>query len=181
MILKHKYRKEDSSSPPAPVTVSQKVTFIGVTWNLQCQTVRISDKTFSKIPEKIPPSMTASEAEGLCGRLIWASAVSQRVLAPYYFAMKIFKRITHRLNTGSLKSTDIVQIKPLDVVQKWRDDIAQHREIKFALPKEGEEITADMFSDSTLENWGAILVLPDGRVFVSGGKFDDGEQFYIFF
>ena len=36
--------------------------------------------------------------------------------------------------------------------------------------------SAHLFTDATLTSWGAILVLPDGRVFVVGGKFEDGKD-----
>ncbi len=171
LVLKHKYAGADVES----LTPAQCLDFIGVTWDLRAGTMRIADKTYNKIPAIIPASMKAGEAEKLCGRLLFASAVAQLPIVHFYFAMKIFKRNSHRLNTGAYDAEHVISINPLKEVQRWRDAIAKHTRPVF-VRSAPNRATADLFTDATLTNWGAILVLSDGRLFVHGGKFDDGVE-----
>src|SRR3989338_11656484 len=46
----------------------QEIDFIGIHWNLKNGTIRVADKTYFKLPEIIPASMTAAELEQLIDR-----------------------------------------------------------------------------------------------------------------
>jgi hypothetical protein len=158
--------------PRAPV---RELDFIGVTWQLEHGTWRVADKTFNKIPQDVPETMTAGEIERLVGRLIFCSAISQRALVNFYFSMKLAKRICHQLNTAQM--TPSTEIKLADGfrtgLQAWVKDVTFHRRPRFV--DQRANANAWLFTDSTLDSWGAILALSDGRVFVHGAGFNDGK------
>jgi hypothetical protein len=149
--------------------------FIGVHWDHQHGTVRLADKTFQKLPEITPEQMSAREVEQLVGRLIFAAGVTQNPLVQYYFAMKWAKRVCHAINVGKIRPDAIVEV-PLSVrpqLDKWLKEARSTIKPCFSTPNTSAPV---LFTDATLQNYGAVLVLPTNQIYVSGGKFEDGSE-----
>ena len=156
--------------------VSDKYEFIGLEWNHTNKTVRVSEKTRAKLPGSIPDSISAGELEQLIGRLIWVAGAYQEPLARHWFCLKWSRRKFNALNNKTLLSSDIVQIPPSarTSLARWLE-LAHHdhHKVVFAKPH-GRHAT--LFTDATLQNWGAVLVLDDNQIFASGGKFSNTDS-----
>ena len=155
--------------------------YIGVQWNLKNHTVTLAEKTRKRLPKQLPSQgeyfMTAQEVEQLAGRLIHAAGVTQTPLVNYYYAMKFARRICNTLNNGAHPNHE-VRIRGVALAQlhDWINEaLATH---KPRLIDQGA-IAPVLFVDATLEDYGAVLVLPTSQVLTSGGKFTDGESKHI--
>jgi hypothetical protein len=160
-------------------TPRREVEFIGVTWNLEHGTMITAPKTLDKIPESCPDQIRADEAEQLIGRLIFAAGVAQVPLVHHYFVMKYFKRICHKLNTGEFHASSVISLKGFamqSLVTEFCKAVRQVKRPTVVADSRTPAREAHLFTDSTLIGWGAILVLPNGRVLVAGDKFRDGKR-----
>ena len=165
--LRSEFKDPDSS----PTT---EYDFIGVRWNHRDGTVRLADKTWSKLPATVPEAFTARDVEQLVGRLIFASAVVQSPLVEHYFAMKWAKRVCNALNSGKIDPSSSIAVAP-GTAKQLRAWLTQARTVtKPRFVRDG--VRPVLFTDATLENYGGVLVLPTQQVLVTGAAFSDKEQ-----
>ena len=151
--------------------------FIGVHWDHAKHTVRVADKTLGKLPSSVAAALSARDIEQLVGRLIFTAGVTQTPLADFYFAMKWAKRVCHAINVGLTKIDDSVSVPPSvrQLLDAWiATTSAAHKPRQV---RDGE--WPILFTDATLTNYGAVLVMPSRQIFVTGAAFDDGTQQHI--
>ena len=159
----------------ADIKPLRQLTFIGIAFDLERHTVALGDKTRGKLPVTVPATMCAGDVEKLTGRLLFASGVVQTRVVDYYFALKWAKRVCHRLNVGTLKLRENVTLGPATqrAFQQWRDAAC----VTYAPTKaKPQERVAHLFTDAAPTDFGAVLVMPDQRVFVTGARFDDAAD-----
>ena len=157
----------------------QVYDYIGLRWDHSQHVVRVADKTRVKIlAATIGHRMTAGDLEALVGRLIFAAGATQLPLADYYFTLKWSKRKCNQLNSGVIKVADEIDI-PDCVVRQLRDWVAKG--VKDHRPRLAARDGARpiLFVDATLENYGAVLVMPSQQIFVTGSKFADSTTQHI--
>lgn len=142
--------------------------FIGVTFNHRAHTVIVAPKTFSKIAYIQQGQIT--QYEQLLGRLIFASAVVGLPLARFYWVLKYFKRIFHAVNSGRRLESETITL-PDSVAQQllhWTQHVRVPRVVTQPAHKQDT-----LFTDASLEGWGAVLCHADGRLAIAGGKWED--------
>ena len=153
-----------------PLVPAQAAEFIGVNFDFAAHTVRVAPKTLGKLPPKIPAKLTAGDLEQLVGRLIFAAAVSGTPLGHFYFALKTTRRVFNHLNRGKLTTSTVVT---LDSTTRWLlHDLLHKCTATRTIGTHKAAATGDwrLFSDASVDGWGAVLLAPNGQVFSSGGK-----------
>ena len=159
------------NEPTVEDVASRAVTFIGVDWNFADHTVKLGTKTSRKLPATMPKSISAQEVEQLIGRLIFAAGLLQLPLAEFYFTMKWAKRVCSKINSGEYRLDTVVDVPQClsRELPRWLQ-LASRSHRPRVIKK--DSTSPILFVDATLNDYGAVLVLPSGQVFVSGGKFD---------
>ena len=118
--------------------------------------------------------MTAGEYESLIGRLIHIAAVQQKPLVDRWWLLKWSRRVLNKLNRGILGIGDKITI-PEGVRRQLREWIAHADEWHEVVRSNESGKLGWLFSDATLEGWGAVYITHDGRVYATGAKFE-GDQ-----
>ena len=154
---------------------STKYTFIGVDFNHERRTVRISEKTSTKFPKDLAREITAGEYESLIGRLIHCSAVRQEPLVNRWWVLKWSRRVLNKLNRGMLSTQEKISISD-GVHHQLRDWIAHAGEWHEVVRSSKNGKSSTLYTDATLESWGAVYITDDGRVYATGAKFDDEQR-----
>ena len=152
--------------------VSSANDFIGFHWTYDASspTIVLADKTRLKLPQSIPTRAAASELEQLIGRLIYAAQGQQLPLAAHWWLLKWARRFFNKLNRGIIATDDIVDIpasarRSLDA---WCTSARQPVVIRRA---KLDGSAATLFTDATLDSWGAVLLHERGDITIAGGKF----------
>ena len=155
--------------------ISHVYDFLGATWNHQQQTVQVSRKTLEKLPVSIPDTMSASDLEGLIGRLIFVAQLHQEPLVRHYWVLKWSRRFFNALNSGRLHHSSLVKIPPSAKfsLSKWLHDARRPHSIRFS---NNNTKTATLFTDASLKGWGGVLVLWDGTLHLVGGSFSSADH-----
>ena len=159
------------NEPTVDDVAGQQVTFIGVDWNFSEHTVKLGTKTLRKLPGKMPSSLTAQEVEQLIGRLIFAAGLLQTPLAEFYFTMKWAKRVCSKINSGEYRLETVVDLPQClsKELPRWLQ-LARRTHRPRVIKK--NSVSPILFADATPDDYGAVLVMATGQVFVSGAKFD---------
>ena len=152
-------------APPEPL---QRLDFIGVDFNFRAHSVRLAQKTLGKLPAKIKHQITVEELEQLVGRLIFGAGVTRTALGRYYYALKQVKRLFNRCNRGAIKPTDVVDLSNGTVAQLSRLLAAVTLTVPVRLRHAAPLVS--LFTDASLEGWGAVLTDNFGRVLVAGAR-----------
>jgi hypothetical protein len=151
-------------TPPA-----QSYDFIGVRFDHTSSTVRVADKTASKIPNSCPSSISPRDLEQLIGRLLFAGSVAALPIAKFYFALKWCRRILNRANRTSDWSTEVSPSPSVTrLLTTWCEQAVTSR----TWHKNNDGGTYHLFTDSTLTGWGAVVITPNNAVFATGGNFN---------
>ena len=153
--------------------VTRHYVFVGIEFDLEHHTVRISEKTRNKLPAAIPDVMTAGDLEALFGRLIWTAAVRQEPLANYYWCLKWARRLFNRLNRGIVTPEDTVAIR--GVARRTLDMWLQQATQTHVVNRAQQGRVATLFTDASLDGWGAVLVDDTNRLFIAGARFVGGQ------
>jgi len=155
--------------------ISHEYDFLGATWNHINKTVELAKKNRLKLPDVLPSTMTAHELEGLIGRLIFVAQIMQDPLVNHYWLLKWARRFFNGLNTGRIFPDQQVVIPPSAAASltRWLDAAKRPHKVRFANPGRSR---ATLFTDASLEGWGAVLVLADGSIHIAGGKFTENDH-----
>ena len=152
----------------APLVPASTAEFIGVNFDFAAHTVRVAKKTLGKLPQRIPDKLPAGDLEQLVGRLIFAAAVSGTPLGSYFFALKTTRRVFNHLNRGKLETSSVVSLD-----RTSRHQLQQLLERCTATRKIANDHATGawrLYSDASVDGWGAVLLAPNGQVFSCGGK-----------
>ena len=149
--------------------ISAEYDFLGATWNHEKKTVELAKKNRLKLPETLPTTMTAHELEGLIGRLIFVAQIMQDPLVNHYWVLKWARRFFNGLNTGRITPDQEISIPPsaASSLSRWLEAAKRPHKVRFSNPGSSR---ATLFTDASLEGWGAVLVLADGAIHIAGGK-----------
>jgi hypothetical protein len=143
--------------------------FIGVHFDHSSSSVRVSDKTATKIPSACPSSISPRELEKLVGRLLFAGSVAALPIARYYLAIKWCRRIFNRANASLDWSSPVYPTRSVTkLITSWCEDATRSR--TWHKPTAGG--ISYLFTDATPTGWGAVLVTPNNAVFATGGLFN---------
>ena len=102
-----------SWKPQDTVNCGGSYDFLGVSFLHNAKEVGLGAKIRRGIFKCDLNRMTASSIESLGGRLLHASAISGVPPGRYWFALKFLRRVTNKLNKGSLRVEQEVVIPPL--------------------------------------------------------------------
>ena len=147
---------------------ARRYDFLGGDWDHTDGTIRISAKHKERF-KGVPSSLSFTDAETLVGRLVHFSGMLQLITGRYYWAMKWFRRQANLFNRGLIDSCEqlILSQSVRANLHAWMQDCGQ----PYTVPKRlGVQREASLFTDASLQGWGAILVTPDSRVHASGGQ-----------
>ena len=164
--------------PSDTVNLSQDYEFLGVSFSHCDEVVSLGSKIKRKISTCVLSGLSASQLESLGGRLLHASAIVGVSPGKYWFALKYMRRITNRLNYGSIQVQDHVTI-PLSVkkeLSSWIQAVQRTRKI---LPERKSGRTAEVFVDASLKGWGGVIVWNSGELDIVGSSWPQGEDRHI--
>ena len=158
--------------------ISSTYDFLGGTWRHDDGTIQAGPKLLQKLPTLIPNQMTASELEGLIGRLIFIAQMHQEPLVNHYWLLKWARRFFNALNNGKISSSQIVQIpkSASHSLSRWLSLASKPHKIRFSKfsnnnINNNKKRSAVLFTDASLVGYGGVLILDDGAIHVVGGKF----------
>jgi hypothetical protein len=156
----------------APV-VQETYDFVGIHFDHKEHTVRLADKTAKKIPAVLPTETSVAELQTLVGRLLFGAGVTRTPLGEFYFALKAVRRHFNSVNTGSLSIHAPITLTKGCVakLQQLRDRVMAS--VKLHTPS--GRTTLKLFTDASLDGWGAVLMSNRGRVLVSGGSWKGAD------
>jgi hypothetical protein len=157
----------------APPLVQQEYDFVGIRFDHRCHTVRLADKTASKIPQSIPTSTTVAELQTLLGRLLFGAGVTRTPLGDFYFAFKAVRRHFNNCNTSRTTLHE-----PLELTQGCAAKLQQLRDQVLStvvIRTSPGGISLRFYSDASLKGWGSVLMTDRGRVLVTGGAWGPSE------
>lgn len=145
--------------------------FNGVDYNHDTKTVALSKKLTTRMGAWQSKSVTAQEVEQHMGRLLYASRIMGVAMVRYYFAIKYVRRIINDMNRGRKNPSDQVTIPPgiAGLLRQWTNAVTPTK-------RYGPPVTADttaalnLFTDASLTGWGAVLLMPDGDLHVTGAR-----------
>ena len=152
----------------------KEYTYIGVKFDHGSKTVVAADKITSKmsrISQKIP--IQFRDLEKLVGRLVFCAGVSRIPLVKYHFALKYVRRIFNKFNRGEIDISSTVSL-PRSVVTLLNMFIAAVKRPLLISPNKSTS-TSYLFSDASLQGWGAVLVDGMNRIRVLGARWTKAE------
>jgi hypothetical protein len=145
--------------------------FLGIHFNHSKQQVSIAPHTLSKFPPSIPENWSAHHLEAFIGRACWAADVLCIPLAQHHFALKRVRRIFNQLNRGLIDPDDIQTLSPACRTQ-LQNLLVQCRAVFRPKPEpSGREVF--LYSDASLEGWGAVLYETGHPPRVAGARWQD--------
>jgi hypothetical protein len=158
----------------APPVVEQEYDFVGIHFDHRKHTVRLADKTALKIPQSIPTGTTVAELQTLLGRLLFGAGVTRTPLAEFYFALKAIRRHFNNCNNGLVTLHEPVQLTQgcAAKLQQLRASVLSTVKIRRVSPG----FSLKLFTDASLEGWGAVLITDRGRVLVTGEKWGPDDK-----
>ena len=86
----------------------------------------------------------------------------------YYWAIKFIRRQISKLNKGIMHESDTVRLSYVVFAQlnRWTREIRKNNPQRYMEPQ--AERFATLYTDASLDGWGAVLFCPDGSVFGTG-------------
>ena len=163
------FKEEESYCGP-------KYDFLGVSYDHDTQCFRLAELFVNKIPHDIPDVMPMHQLESLCARLLYASGILQVLIPKYYWTIKFVRRQVSKLNKGKIRDTDHINMPPTvcHLLKKWIQEIRlnkwQHQPRRIDIPE------AVLFTDASLDGWGAVLICPDGAVYGGGAPWESDME-----
>ena len=151
----------------------QVYDFVGVTFDHNAHRTRCKDTTLAKLDVEV---VTARDFLALFGRLMFAAGANRTPLAEFYFAIKKIRRLANRLQRHP-EEMDLPLASPptpiflallnrlTALVREWSPSVEKVR-----------PISATLFSDASLDGWGAVLCLPSGEVHSTGERWSEKER-----
>jgi hypothetical protein len=166
---------------PEDSTLGQHYTFIGVAFDHQASTVACSTKLQIKASEALrdlhPQELTVADIERLVGRLLHASSILAINVSRYYYLLKVIRRRLSQVNRGLLSRKDLAELPAAAVedLRMWLAEAAANNPRKVAKHRKLSQYV--LFSDSSLDGWGAVLIdLNTGCLRVAGGAWKTKPQ-----
>lgn len=148
---------------PEDTRAGRRVEFIGVTWDHASHQVSLSERLRARVMAPIPVDVDPPKVEEIVGRLLFASAVSGVVLAPYYFCLKWARRAMRRPNSDIPEGVT-------RALRRWSAAVLVPREIP---ARPAPFVT--LFVDASLKGWGAVRVDEVNRIDVLGEAWNTEE------
>lgn len=160
------------------LSVSTKVTFLGIDFDHNSKTISISKKTLSKLPSRFNESICAGDLHRAVARLIYCSAPLNINIGRFFFTMKHVTKFCNKINNGLIDDDTIVSLpNALRVsLQRWRDLVHEPVDLtNFDWTSAQRAPRCTLFTDASLHGWGAFLITSDGAVFIVGGAWRDAH------
>ena len=158
----------------AAPSVLTKHDFVGIEFDHVAHTVRMAEKTRNQLPSHVTEKMTAMELEQLAGRLLFGAGIVGEPLAPFYMALKRVRRVVNALNRETASPSDVVSLSTgcAAKLDELRKRVVCPRTVTAAAVK----ASATLFSDASLQGWGAVLCDERGRILITGGSWSAKEK-----
>ena len=149
-----------------------KYDFLGVRYDHDKKCYNLSDRFIKKIPHEIASHAPLHAYESLCARLVYASAVLGVIMPRYYWAIKFIRRQISKLNKGMIREHDTVKLSYVVSVQlnRWIQEVKNNQPQLYSMAESSKFAT--LYTDASLDGWGAVLFLPDGTVYGTGAAWD---------
>mmetsp|Transcript_5246 Transcript_5246/g.6680 ORF Transcript_5246/g.6680 Transcript_5246/m.6680 type:complete len:261 (+) Transcript_5246:143-925(+) len=145
--------------------------WLGIEFDHAHSSYKMSDKFIAKIPVHIPEKKPFHYYESLIARLVYASRVMRIPMTAYYWAIKYMRRQVSKLNKGMLH--DSTDLQPPSValgqLNEWYQKVQPNHWRKYQkfIPDK-----AVLFTDASLDGWGAVLFLDNGAVYGTGASWN---------
>jgi hypothetical protein len=169
--------KVDSNAEPVSKYLE---SYRGAKWDFTPSpvgTVALADKTRNKLqqPFTVDMKISAIDVIRFGGRAVYAAGLLQYPLARFFPTMQFLRRLCREVNLGIIQRDDFVILhEPVaKSMEQWRRASLETRSPN--VRKTAENSIAHVFVDATLYTWGAVLILPDNRVYIVAGRFEDSD------
>jgi hypothetical protein len=139
------------------------VNWIGVSWNHGNGTVKVAEKTLRKINQQVDEWNSATlirreSIEQLVGRFIWASGVVGIPIGRFYFTLKWARRAIRR------EGETVIPPAVMKEIMLWATLCGRSR--RWEKPRDAYVL----FTDASLEGWGATLIGPEQKLIITGAR-----------
>ena len=150
----------------------ERYTFLGVVFDHHVGKVSLGEKLHAKFAAAEVAELTVGELERWMGRFQHAVAVLQIDLAEYWWLIKTVRRRLSAINRGTLTRQHGANLSQ-QVRREFEELMRRCVQNEPAVPPDLEAVpAATVFTDATMESWGAVYVDRVSReVRVAGGKF----------
>ena len=158
--------------------------WLGVQYNHAKNSYRMSTRFIDKIPGTLPLQSYFCYYETLCARLVYASGILSINMPKYYWTIKYTRRQVSKMNKGLIGEMNMTQPPEgaLRQLHTWAHEVRSNEWQQYHEPSFQ---AATMYTDASLDGWGAVLFLPDGTVYGTGAawakktKINEGEALAI--
>ena len=118
--------------------------------------------------------MRAGDIESFIGREYFAASIIGLPIASYYQTLQFGRHVTNKLNRCIVKPDEKVDVPALiqQQMREWRDKSLVPSTPPTA--RSGSR-TGIIFVDATMTDYGIIVVMPTGQLFITGGLFPDQD------
>ena len=146
----------------------QKYSFLGVEFNHATKSVRPAEKTINKIKTS-SPNLTIEDLESLVSRLLYTAGINRYDLTKVFWLLKMTRRRLSEVNKGTV---DVTAPSNLPESAKheltWWCNFCFRRE--WTIVRSYAETKSVLYTDSTLQGWGAVLVDHNNQVRIAGDR-----------
>ena len=141
--------------------------WLGVRYHHESQCYRMNESFIEKIPGTLPLEAPYYFYETLCARLVYASGILQIPLPRYYWIIKYVRRQVSKLNKGMISDTTLLQPPPgtMNQLHDWAQEVKRNTWQTYV---GYSSQAATLYTDASLDGWGAVLFLPGGTVYGTG-------------
>ena len=158
------------------VQIAREYDFIGLRFNHNNHSVRIADKTISKLPkENFAASSNTkykiSFLETTVSRLLFCSSALRVIPAQFYFAMKWINRHITKYNKTGIDEEIII---PAIVAEQLNDWKTKAKKIVYLNQENRTFENFDIiYSDASAYGWGGYWIGADGSIAIVGGRWPE--------
>jgi hypothetical protein len=148
------------------IKFEKRYEFVGIEFHHEKNKIRPAFKTRQQLIEPLAVDPTAAKLEQHVGRMVFCSQVNRIPLVKYWFAMKSVRRYLNKLNNNTITPNTkcLLSKATWAKLEMWRRECVQWYKVE-RIEGRGH---AHLFVDASSHGWGAVLMLPTGKIMVIG-------------
>lgn len=148
------------------IKFEKRYEFVGIEFHHERNKIRPAFKTRQQMIEPLEIDPKAGKLEQHVGRMVFCSQVNRIALVKYWFPMKSVRRYLNKLNNNTITpdSKCLLSKATWAKLEMWRKECVQWYKVE-RISGRGH---ANLFVDASSHGWGAVLMLPTGKIMVIG-------------
>jgi hypothetical protein len=151
----------------------------GVVYDFTAKTVRMKDSFVAKLRDTLAnlgDAMSIADIQHVYGLLNHGSPIVRAPTHRFYAFDKLARRAMAALASGSKKSTDQVDLWSCarEALVVWLSFLIENTPTRPLRTGSAPKASTHLFTDASLKGWGAVIMF-EGRVVSTGGRWDEGE------